>query len=129
MKKLILTFVMALIGVVAYSQNVVYVNTYIKANGKVVEGHYRTEANNTVNDNFSTFPNVNPYTGEIGTKHIYDNNSYTNYNYTNNYNSYNSINYSNTNSNSSSYSNNSSFSGTNDLFKTNSLFQTNSLFK
>jgi hypothetical protein len=70
MKKMILTLVMALIGVVAYSQDVTYVKGYYKTNGTYVEGHYRTVANNTVNDNFSTFPNVNPYTGDIGTKHI-----------------------------------------------------------
>lgn len=76
MKKMILTFAMALIGVLAFSQNVTYVNGYYKSNGTYVQGHYRTVQNNKVMDNFSTYPNVNPYTGEIGTKHITDYNSY-----------------------------------------------------
>ena len=82
MKKLILTFVMALIGVVAYSQNVVYVTTYIKANGTVVEGHYRSDKNNTVIDNWSTKGNINPYTGQKGTRTYYNSyNSRNSYSY------------------------------------------------
>lgn len=84
MKKIILILVMALIGVVSYSQNVTYVKGYYRSNGTYVEGHYRTVANNTVKDNFSTYPNVNPYTGKTGTKHYYNTNSSYNYKSTNN---------------------------------------------
>lgn len=51
-----------------YSQSDVWVNGYTRANGTYVEGHYRTTPNSTVNDNFSTAGNRNPYTGEWGTK-------------------------------------------------------------
>jgi hypothetical protein len=44
-----------------------YVNGYYKSNGTYVEGHYRTMPNNTINDNYSTYPNVNPHTGKQGT--------------------------------------------------------------
>lgn len=44
----------------------VRVREYAKANGTVVEEHGRTRGNNTVDDNWSNFPNVNPITGELG---------------------------------------------------------------
>lgn len=83
MKKMILTLAMTLIGVVVFSQNVTHVNGYYKSNGTYVQGHYRTVQNNTVRDNFSTYPNVNPYTGTVGTKH-YNYNYNTSYNYNSN---------------------------------------------
>ena len=49
------------------NSNHVYVDGYYKTNGTYVQGHYRTAPNNTINDNFSTYPNVNPYTGDVGT--------------------------------------------------------------
>lgn len=49
--------------------NHLQVRGYVKADGTYVQPHYRTEPNNTVYDNFSTFPNVNPYTGQVGTKY------------------------------------------------------------
>ena len=54
MKKIILTIAMALIGVIAFSQTSEYVNGYPKSNGTYVQGYYRTVANNTVYDNYST---------------------------------------------------------------------------
>ncbi|HSD07663.1 hypothetical protein [Flavobacterium sp.] len=46
----------------------VYVQGYTRSNGTYVQGYYRTEPNSTRNDNYSTVGNVNPYTGEAGTK-------------------------------------------------------------
>jgi hypothetical protein len=46
-----------------------YVDGYYKSDGSYVEGHYRTNPNGTVYDNYSTYPNVNPYTGQQGTKY------------------------------------------------------------
>lgn len=46
--------------------NHVYVRGYTRSDGTQVQGHYRTAPNSTVNDNFSTIGNVNPYTGESG---------------------------------------------------------------
>ena len=54
-----------------------YVNGYYKTDGTYVEGHYRTDPNNTVYDNYSTYPNINPYTGQQGTKYRYDTPTYT----------------------------------------------------
>ena len=65
---LLLFFLFFSIG--AYTQvnsNSTYVNGYYKQNGTYVEGYYRTTPNSTINDNYSTYPNVNPYTGNQGT--------------------------------------------------------------
>lgn len=71
MKKIIFILVCTLLVSNAFSQvnsRSVYVNGYYKSNGTYVEGHYRTAPNNTINDNYSTYPNVNPYTGVQGTR-------------------------------------------------------------
>ena len=47
--------------------NHVEVNGYYKSNGTYVEPYIRTAPNSTIRDNFSTSPNLNPYTGKIGT--------------------------------------------------------------
>ena len=43
-----------------------YVSGYTKSDGTFVSGHYKTTPNNTNRDNYSTKPNVNPYTGSNG---------------------------------------------------------------
>jgi len=53
-----------------------YVKGYVKKDGTYVEPHYRTNSNNTVNDNYSTKGNTNPYTGKSGTKDVYDSGSF-----------------------------------------------------
>lgn len=45
-----------------------YVAPHVTRNGTYVEGHVKTNPNSTVDDNYSTRGNVNPYTGEQGTK-------------------------------------------------------------
>jgi len=45
-----------------------HVNGYYKANGTYVQPHYRSAPDNSVNNNWSTKGNVNPYTGKEGTK-------------------------------------------------------------
>ena len=45
-----------------------YVQGHYTANGTYVQPHYRTDPNNTRNDNYSTRGNVNPYTGQPGTR-------------------------------------------------------------
>jgi hypothetical protein len=49
------------------NKNEIYVQGYSKSNGTHVEGHWRTAPNNTINDNYGTYPNVNPHTGKVGT--------------------------------------------------------------
>jgi len=46
----------------------VYVQGYTKNDGTYVQGHYRSSPNGTTSDNYSTKGNINPYTGEYGTK-------------------------------------------------------------
>ena len=52
----------------------VYVNGYTRSNGTYVPGHYRSSPNSTQRDNYSTYGNTNPYTGQRGTKRcgLYD---------------------------------------------------------
>lgn len=44
----------------------VFVHGHKRNNGTIVESYYRTKANGTVSDNYSTKGNVNPYTGRVG---------------------------------------------------------------
>ncbi|WP_445145034.1 hypothetical protein [Dyella sp. Tek66A03] len=44
---------------------------YTKQNGTYVAPHYQTAPNQTKTDNWSSRPNVNPYTGKAGTKDPY----------------------------------------------------------
>ena len=52
----------------------VYVNGYTRSNVTYVPGHYRSSPNSTQRDNYSTYGNTNPYTGQRGTKRcgLYD---------------------------------------------------------
>jgi hypothetical protein len=45
-----------------------YVRGYTKKDGTTVDPYYRSDSNNSKNDNFSTRGNVNPYTGKVGTR-------------------------------------------------------------
>ena len=47
-----------------FSQDV-YVKGYYR-NGKYIQPHYRSRPNSTINDNWSTKGNINPYTGKKG---------------------------------------------------------------
>jgi hypothetical protein len=58
-----------------------YVNGYYRDNGTYVSGHYRSCANSTTSDNWSTRGNTNPYTGEQGTHDPYRYPSYGGYDY------------------------------------------------
>lgn len=44
----------------------VYVRSYTKKDGTVVDAHHRTSPNTTKSDNWSTKGNTNPYTGKEG---------------------------------------------------------------
>ncbi len=47
----------------------VYVRGYTRSNGTYVQPHYRSNPDGNFHNNWSTYPNVNPYTGSIGTRH------------------------------------------------------------
>jgi len=71
MKRLLFLVPLLLLGYLAQAQvnpNSYYVPSYTKSNGTVVNGHYKTAPNSTNHDNYTTSPNVNPYTGSYGTK-------------------------------------------------------------
>nr|WP_321374128.1 hypothetical protein [uncultured Bacteroides sp.] len=46
--------------------NVRYQSGYTRSNGTYVSGHYKTLSNGTNLDNYSTTPNINPFTGTTG---------------------------------------------------------------
>ena len=52
----------------------VAVRGHTRSDGTYVQGHYRSNPNNTTTDNWSVRPNVNPYTGQRGTRPATDNN-------------------------------------------------------
>ncbi|WP_323668723.1 hypothetical protein [Aliarcobacter butzleri] len=57
-----------------------YVNGHYRSDGSYVNGYYRSSPDSTKSNNFSTYGNTNPYTGEAGTKKY---NDYNNYGYSN----------------------------------------------
>jgi hypothetical protein len=56
---------LASISSTAFAQ--VHVDGYTRRDGTYVQPYYRTAPDNTINNNWSTYPNVNPYTGRLGT--------------------------------------------------------------
>ena len=66
MKKIVL-LILALLTFVQTTCLAGYVHGYTRRDGTYVQGYYRSEANNTVRDNYSYSGNTNPYTGEVGT--------------------------------------------------------------
>lgn len=85
MKNILFTIIFLTLSSVLFAQvnpEHVWVDGYTRSDGAYVRGHYKTKANTTVNDNFSTIGNTNPYTGDPGwkprdSKVVYD--SYYNY--------------------------------------------------
>ncbi|PLY10356.1 MAG: hypothetical protein C0626_05065 [Arcobacter sp.] len=73
--KILIIFILLLVNITLFADQ--YVNGYYKSNGTYVKGYYRSSPNGTKSDNFSTYGNTNPYTGEKGTK------KYNNYGYGN----------------------------------------------
>ena len=45
-----------------------YVHSYVKKDGTYVQGHEATNPDGNFNNNWSTKGNINPYTGQEGTK-------------------------------------------------------------
>ena len=75
-----LVFILGLIQTVA-AQNTIYVQGHTKKNGTYVQPYYKTSPNATKLDNFSTKPNLNPYTGKTGTVIIPESNIFSQPNY------------------------------------------------
>jgi hypothetical protein len=66
MAKLITLLFAALCGSSALADN--YVQGHLRADGTFVPGHFRTAPDKTNANNYSTQPNVNPYTGSQGSR-------------------------------------------------------------
>lgn len=69
MKKVVL-FVLAILNVNSSFADQ-YVHGYTRSNGTYVRGYYRSDPDGNPYNNYSTRGNVNPYTGESGTKDPY----------------------------------------------------------
>lgn len=66
MKKVLL-FVLGLLFALSAIADT-YVNGYYRKDGTYVQGYYRTSPNSTTTDNYSSQGNINPYTGDAGTR-------------------------------------------------------------
>ena len=62
--KTLFALVVAFAALAASAQT--YVAPYIKQDGTLVQGHYKTTPNTTKADNYSSQGNSNPYTGQQG---------------------------------------------------------------
>jgi hypothetical protein len=45
-----------------------WVRGYIRSSGTYVQPHYRSSPDRSFYNNWSTYPNINPYTGSIGSR-------------------------------------------------------------
>lgn len=70
MKKALLLAVLLCSAGPALAQSV-YVKPHLRTDGTYVQGHWRSSPNSTRLDNYSTYPNVNPHTGQSGTEPVY----------------------------------------------------------
>jgi hypothetical protein len=73
MKKVLALFL--LLSFVSFSHNAyadTWVNGYTRKDGTNVRGHFRSDPDGDVSNNWSTYGNVNPYTGKAGTKRYFD---------------------------------------------------------
>lgn len=77
MKHIVITLALALMSLMTVNaQNygrssypsVRYQQGYTKSNGTYVQGHFKTNSNNTNHDNFSTRGNYNTFTGSTGSR-------------------------------------------------------------
>ena len=70
MKRLITILLATVIVCVASSSVNAYVRVrgYFRSNGTYVMPHYRSNPDGNFYNNWSTYPNVNPFTGTIGTR-------------------------------------------------------------
>jgi hypothetical protein len=70
-KKILLTVALgacALFGGQPASADV-YVHGYTRSDGTYVAPHFRSDPDGNFYNNWSTYPNINPYTGRMGTRH------------------------------------------------------------
>lgn len=66
MKKLAILFAALCVSASAVADT--WVRGHFRDNGTYVQPHYRSSPDNSYNNNWSVRPNVNPYTGQRGTR-------------------------------------------------------------
>src|SRR5260370_30706401 len=71
MKKAILALVLLASVITANAQGYHYVRPYYRHNGTFVSGHYQTNPDGNIYNNWSTYPNTNPFTGRQRTINPY----------------------------------------------------------
>jgi hypothetical protein len=71
MKNAILAVVLLASVVTANAQGYHYVRPSYRNNGTFVSGHYQTNPDRNIYNNWSTYPNINPFTGRQGTINPY----------------------------------------------------------
>lgn len=79
MKRLFAAFVLLMMASTVLGD--VYVRGYYRDDGTYVAPHYRSDPDGVFSNNWSTYPNVNPYTGKIGTERTPPNSYPGNYYY------------------------------------------------
>ena len=57
----------------------VYVRGYVRSDGTYVAPHFRSNPDGNFYNNWSTYPNINPYTGQMGTRVTPPHSSYAPY--------------------------------------------------
>jgi hypothetical protein len=70
LKKVLLAIALT-IGALSASQQAdadMWVRGYYRSNGTYVRPHYRSDPDGYFYNNWSTYPNINPYTGRMGTR-------------------------------------------------------------
>lgn len=65
LKKVLIVVILFFLSSTAFAA--VYVKGYYRKDGTYVRGHYRSNPNSIVTDNWSYKGNINPYTGKVGT--------------------------------------------------------------
>jgi hypothetical protein len=68
MNKFFIVVILTFLGANLAEGNDVYVNGYVRKDGVYVQPYVRTSPDNTVNNNYGTQGNYNPYNGKWGTK-------------------------------------------------------------
>lgn len=63
---LVVALVVAMVGQLAEAD--VHVRGHFRRDGTYVRPHWRSDPDGNVGNNWSTYPNVNPYTGKVGTR-------------------------------------------------------------
>jgi opacity protein-like surface antigen len=75
MKIFVFALAAAIITSTAASAQSVYHQGYTAQSGTYVAPHYQSAPNGIRSDNWSSQGNINPYTGQIGTRNPYGSNS------------------------------------------------------